>query len=151
MQTSAPHRWQSAREPCFVLFWWWTGSTALSGLKVHVLNKMLWPFTASARKTRASLFWLSQSSRNFNSEQRSTRFIILDKMFWPFTTSAHGACPFWLQFLSSDEEGVTHSPACFSIQTTSWAGAIHAKFICVVRACTRVIYPRPGVCQRLLA
>jgi len=32
MQTSAPHRWQLAREPRFVLFWWWTGSTALSGL-----------------------------------------------------------------------------------------------------------------------
>ena len=89
MQTSAPHRWQLAREPRFVLFWRWTGSTALSDLKVHVLNKMIWPFTASARTTRASPFWLSLSSRNFNSEQRSMRSIILDKMLWPFTTSAH--------------------------------------------------------------
>jgi len=44
--------WQLAREPRFVLLWWWTGSTTLSGLKVHVLNKMLWPFTTSARTTR---------------------------------------------------------------------------------------------------
>jgi len=153
MQTSAPHRWQLAREPPFVLFWWWTGSTALSGLKVHVLNKTHWPFTASARTTRESLFWLSQSFRNFNSKQRSTRFIILDKMLWPFTTSAHkqGACPFWLQFISSDGEGVTHSPACFSMKTTSWAGAIRAKMICIVRACTRVIYCRVGFGQRLQA
>jgi len=91
MQTRAPHRWQLAREPRFVLFWWWTDVTALSDLKVHVLNKMLWPFTASARTTRASPSWLSQSSRNFNSEQRSTRCIILNKMLWPFTTSAHTA------------------------------------------------------------
>ena len=51
------HRWhwQLAREPCFVLFWWWTGSTVLSGLKVHVLNKMLWAFTTSAR-TRSKAF-----------------------------------------------------------------------------------------------
>ena len=89
MHTSAPHRWQLARQPCFVLFWWWTGSTAFSYLKVHVLNEMLWPFTASARTTRASPFWFSQSSRNFNSEQKSTRFTILDKIHWPFTTSAH--------------------------------------------------------------
>jgi len=89
MQTSAPRRWQLAREPRFALFWRWTGSTALSDLKVHVLKKMLWPFAASARTTTASPFWLSQSSRNFHSEQRSTRFIILDKMFWPFTASAH--------------------------------------------------------------
>jgi len=42
-----------AREPRFVLFWWWTGSTALSGLKVFALNKMFWPFTTSARATRS--------------------------------------------------------------------------------------------------
>jgi len=77
MQTSAPHRWQLAREPRFVLFWWWTGSTALSDLKVYVFNKMLWPFTASALTTRASPYWWSQSSRNFNSEQRSTASYIL--------------------------------------------------------------------------
>jgi len=81
MQTSAPHRWQLAREPPFVLFWWWTGSTALSGLKVHVLNKTHWPFTASARTTRESLFWLSQSFRNFNSKQRSTRSLSSIKCF----------------------------------------------------------------------
>jgi len=49
MQTGAPYRWQLAREPRFALFWWWAGSAALSGLKVHVLNKMFWPFTTSAR------------------------------------------------------------------------------------------------------
>jgi len=49
MQTRAPHRWQLARKPRLVLFWWWTDSTALSCLKVHVLNKMLWPFTTSVR------------------------------------------------------------------------------------------------------
>jgi len=37
---------------------------------------MLWPFIASARTTKASRFWLSQSSRNFNLEQRSARFIM---------------------------------------------------------------------------
>ena len=151
MHTSAPHRWQLAREPRFVMFWWWTGSTALSDLKVHVLNKMLWPFTASARTTRASPFWLSQSSRNFNSEQRSTRFIIHDKMLWPFTTSAHTRCMPFLAPISSDGEGVTHSPACFSMKIASWAGAIRAKLICVVRACTRVTYSRAGLGQKLLA
>jgi len=62
-----PHRWhwQLAREPRFVLFWWWTGLTALSALKVHVLKKILWPFTTRAQQG-ASLFWLIQSSRNFN-------------------------------------------------------------------------------------
>jgi len=64
MQTSAPHRWQLAREPRFVLFRWWTASTASSGLKVHVLNKMLWPFTKVNAQQGASLFCLSQSSRN---------------------------------------------------------------------------------------
>jgi len=53
MQTSAPHRWQLAREPRFVLFWWRTGFTALSGLKIHVLNKMLWRFTTGARIIRS--------------------------------------------------------------------------------------------------
>jgi len=56
MQTRATHRWQMAREPRFVLFWWWTGSKALSGVKVHVLNKILWPFTTSARTTRSKPF-----------------------------------------------------------------------------------------------
>ena len=52
------HRWhwQLTREPRFVLFSWWTGSTAMSGLKVHVLNKMLWPFTTSAHTLRCNLF-----------------------------------------------------------------------------------------------
>jgi len=52
------HRWHwlLARESRFVLFSWWTGSTALSGLKVHVLNKMLWPFTTTAHtKSKAFL------------------------------------------------------------------------------------------------
>jgi len=63
-----------------------------------------------------------------------------------------GAGPFWLQFFSSDGEGVTHSPVCFSMKTTSWAGAIRAKLICVARACARVIYSRAaGFGQRLLA
>jgi len=62
-----------------------------------------------------------------------------------------GAGPFWLQFLSSDGEVVIHSPACFSMKTTSWTGAIRAKLICVVRACTRVIYSRAGFGQRLMA
>jgi len=58
MQTGAPHRWQFARErePRFVLFWWWTRSTAVAGLKVHVLNKMLWPFTTSAHTTWSKPF-----------------------------------------------------------------------------------------------
>jgi len=72
-------------------------------------------------------------------------------MLWPFTTSAHGASPVWLQLLFSDREGVIHSPACFSMKTTSWTGAIQAKLIIVVRACPRVIYSRAGVGQRLLA
>jgi len=62
-----------------------------------------------------------------------------------------GAGPFWLQFLSSDGEGVIHFPACFSIKTTSWVGVIRAKLICVVMACTRVIYSRAGFGQTLLA
>jgi len=72
-------------------------------------------------------------------------------MLQPFRTSAHGAGPFWLQFVSTDGEGVIHSPACFSMKTTSWAWAIRAKLICVVSACTRVIYSRAGFGQRFLA
>ena len=91
------HRWhwQLAREPRFVLFWWWTGSTAMSGLK----------FMSSIK-----CFDLS-----------------------PQVHIQQGAGSFWLQFISFDGEGVIHSPACFSIKTTSWAGAIRAKLICVVR------------------
>ena len=145
MQTSAPHRWQSAREPCFVLFWWWTGSTALSGLKVHVLNKMLWPFTASARKTRASLFWLSQSSRNFNSEQRSTRFIILDKMFWPFTTSAHTRCgrrPFLapICFLWRRKR---HTFSCLFLNENHELSRSHSRQIYLRRRCLHSCDLRP--------
>jgi len=62
-----------------------------------------------------------------------------------------GASSFWLLFLSFDQEGVIHSHACFSMKTTSGAGAIHAKLISVVRACTRVIYTLDGFGQRLLA
>jgi len=53
MLTSAPHRWQLAREPHF------DGGQvpqALSGLKVHALNKMLWPFTTCARTIRSKPF-----------------------------------------------------------------------------------------------
>jgi len=152
MQTRAPHRWQLAREPRFVLFWWWTGSTALSGLKVHVLNKMLWPFTASVRTTRSKPFLAKPDFQTFQlGKEKYKVHHVLNKMLWPFTTSAHGAGPFWLQFLFSDGEGVIHSPACFAMKTTSWAGAIRAKLICVVRACTRVIYSRAGFGQWLLA
>jgi len=154
IQTSAPHCWQLAREPRFVLLWWWTVSTALFGLKVHVLNKMLWPFTTSARIARSKPFWLSQSSRNFNKVKRSTGFIMFSiKRFDPSPQvhTQQGAGPFWLKFISSDGEGVIHSPACFSVKTTTWAGAIRAKLICVVRTCTRVIYSRSGFGQKLLA
>jgi len=57
MQTSAPHREQLAREPRFVLFWWWTSSTALSGLKVHVLKKCFSPLPLVHGQQGASLFW----------------------------------------------------------------------------------------------
>jgi len=33
----------------------------LSGLKVHVLNKMLWPFTTSARTTSSKPFLVAKS------------------------------------------------------------------------------------------
>jgi len=48
------------REPRFVLFRWWTGSAALCGLKVDVLNKMLWPFTTSAHTRRCRPFLANQ-------------------------------------------------------------------------------------------
>ena len=51
----------------------------------------------------------------------------------PQVHTQQGAGPFWRQFLSFDGEGVVHSPACFSMKTTSWAGAIRAKLVCVVR------------------
>ena len=73
------HCWQLAREPRFVRFWWWTGSTALSGLKVHVHSKILRPFTTSARTIRSKVFLANQSSRNFNLVKRSTRFIMSSK------------------------------------------------------------------------
>ena len=113
---------------------------------------MLWPFTTSAR-TRIKPSWLSQSSRNFNQANRNTRFIMSSIKCFDLSPQVHtqGAGPFWLQFFSSDGEGVIHSPACCSLKTTSWVGAIRAKLICVVSACTRVIYTRAGFGQRLLA
>jgi len=152
MQTSAPHLWQLAREPRFVLFWWWAGCTALSDLKVHVLNKMVSPFTASARTTRASPFCLSQSSRNFYSEQRSTRFIILDKMLWPFTTSAHTRCMPFLAPLSFVWWRRRHTFSYLFLSENNELSMSHAGQIDLRRqACTRVIYSRAGFGQRLLA
>jgi len=69
MLTRALHRSQLAREPHFVLFLWWTGSTALSGLKVHVLNKMLWPFTTTARTAKRKPF-LAKSARSLQLRRR---------------------------------------------------------------------------------
>ena len=84
------HRWQFAREPRFVLFWWWTGSTALSTLTVHVLNKMLWPFTTSARTTRSKLFLAKPEFRKVQiGKEKHKVHRVLNKMLWPFTTSAH--------------------------------------------------------------
>jgi len=51
-------------------------------------------------------------------------------MLWPFQHKCTRAGSFWLQFCSSDREGVIHSPTCFSMKTTSWAGTICAKLIC---------------------
>ena len=151
MQTSAPHRWQLAREPRFVLFWWWTGSTTLSGLKIHVVNKMLWPFTTSARTTRSKPYLAKPKFWKLQLGKEKNKVHVLNKMLWLFIASAHGAGPFWLQCLSSDGEGVIHSPSCFSMKTWKPLGAIRAKLICVVRACTHVIYSRPCFGQRLLA
>ena len=135
MQTCAPHRRQLAREPRFVLFWCWTGSTALSGLKVHVLIKMHWPFTASARTTRASPFWLSQSSRNFNSEQRSTRFIILDKMLWPSTTSGHTRCMPFLAPNSFLWRRRHHTFSCLFLNQNHELSRSHSRQIDLRRQC----------------
>jgi len=108
MQTSAPHRWQLAREPRFVLFWWWTGSTTLSGLKIHVVNKMLWPFTTSARTTRSKPYLAKPKFWKLQLGKEKNKVHVLNKMLWLFIASAHGAGPFWLQFLSSDGEGLRH-------------------------------------------
>jgi len=130
------HRWQLAREPRFVLFWWWTGTTALSDLKVHVLHKMHWPFTASARATRASPFWLSQSSRNFNSEQRSTRFIILDKLLWPFTTSAHATrCMPFLAPISFLSRRRSHTFSCLFLNQNHELSRSNSRQIRLCRRC----------------
>jgi len=61
------HRWhwQLARETRFVLFWW-TGSTALSGLKFMPSIKCF-GLLPQVHAQGARLFWLSrQSSWNFN-------------------------------------------------------------------------------------
>ena len=135
-QLSAPHRWQLAREPRFVLFWWWTGSTALSDLNVHVLNKMFWPFTASARTTRASPFWLSQSSRNFNSEQRGTRFFILDRMLWPFNPRAHTTrCMPFLAPISFLWRRRRRTCSCLFLNENHELSRIHSRQIDLRRQC----------------
>ena len=93
-------------------------STVLSGLKVHVLNKILWPFTASARTTRSKPFLAKPKFQKLQlGKEKHKVHHVLNKMLWPFATSASDAVPFWLQFLSSDREGVIHSPACFSVKT----------------------------------
>jgi len=98
----------------------------------------------------ASLFWLSQSSRKLGKEKQMVHHV-LNKMLWPFTSARTRCRLFLAPIFSSDGEGVTHSPVCFSMKTTSWAGAIRAKLIYLVRACTRVVYSRAGFGQRLLA
>ena len=105
-----------------------------------------------AQQATSLFWWLSQEFYTLQlGKEKHKVHHVLNKMLWPFTTRGHGAGPFWLQFLSSDGEVVIHSPACFSMKTTSWAGAIRAKLMCVVRACTRVIYSRAGFGERLLA
>ena len=42
---------------------------------------------------------------------------------------------------------LTEKASDISMKTMSCAGVIRAKLICVVRACTRVIYSRAGVGQ----
>ena len=99
----------------------------------------------------ARLFWLSQSSRNFNWVKRSTRFTMSLIKCFDLSPQVHTVQALSGSNFFPDGEGVIHSPACFSIKTTSWPGAIRAKLICVVRACTRVIYSRAGFSLRLLA
>jgi len=41
----------------------------LSGLKVHVLNKMLWPFTTTARTAKRKPF-LAKSARSLQLRRR---------------------------------------------------------------------------------
>jgi len=78
--------------------------TALSGLKVHVLNKMLWPFTTSAR-TRSKPFLAKPSSRNFSQEKISTRFIMTSIKYFDLSPHVHtpevyGVWNFWLRLRS---------------------------------------------------
>ena len=57
----------------------------------------------------ASLFWLSQCSRNFNWEKGSTRFIMSSIECFDPSPQVHtqqGAVSFWLQILSFGGEGV---------------------------------------------
>ena len=88
MQTSAPHRWQLARELRSVLFWWWSSSTALSGLKVLVLKKMLWLFTISVRTTRRKSFWQAKVLET-SIRKRSTRFIMFPIKCFDLSLQVH--------------------------------------------------------------
>jgi len=77
------------REPRFVLFRLWTDCTALSGLKVHVLNKMLWPFTTSARTTRSKSFLARPEFYKLQlGKEKHKVHHVLNIMLWPCTKSA---------------------------------------------------------------
>jgi len=66
LQTSVPHRWQLAHEPHFVLF---DGGQVPQRCLVSKFMSSVKCFDLLAQvqaKQGASLFWLSQSSRNFS-------------------------------------------------------------------------------------
>ena len=100
------------------------------------------------------MLWPFSHHKCTNNKERA--FFALSKVLKTSKGEVQGSCPQWnaltfhhkctsflanqKQFLFYDLESVTHSPACFSMKTTSRAGAIRAKLIYVVCTCTCLIY-----------
>ena len=129
MQTSAPLRWHLALEPRLVLFQWWTGSTALSGLKVHVLNKMLWPFTTSAR-IRSKPFWAKPEFYKLQlGKEKHKVHHVPNKMFWPF----HRKCTHKVQALSGSNSFLwrrrRHTFSCLFLNENHELSRSHSRQI----------------------
>ena len=133
-----------------VLFWWWTDSTALFGLTVHVLHKMLWPLTTSVRTTRSKPFLAKPEFKKLQLRKEKHKIHhVLDKMLWPFTTSAHTTrCRPFLAPISFLWRRMRRAFSCLFLNENH---ELRAKLVCIVRACTRLIYSRAGFGQRLLA
>jgi len=130
---------------CFFVFavqwYFWQSSKLFSELAFEDFLCLYYRVTSRfmlrmQRELNTSRFWLSQCSRNFNSEPRSRRFIILDKMLWPFTTSAHTTrCMPFLAPISFLWRRKRHTFSCLFLNQNHELSRSHSRQIDLRRQC----------------